>query len=345
MVNDHVEITLESIHGLGLTGKNFLSEKDFTAGQLQSLIDLARALKSAKKRGREQQFLRGKNLGAIFEKTSTRTRISFAVAMADQGGAIAFLDSATSQIGHKESPADTARVLSRIFDGIEYRGSDHQVLEEFTQHASVPVFNGLTDSWHPTQMLADFLTMQEHRSDSSAQLSYCFLGDCRFNMANSLLITGAIMGADVRLVAPKSMWPDSHVIDLAHSFAADSGAIITITEDLEEGVRGAEFVHTDIWVSMGEPADVWEQRIAALLPYQVNAEVMALAGPTSKFMHCLPAYHDTHTTIGAQLADQFGLASGVEVTDEVFESDASIVFDQAENRMHSIKALLVATLA
>jgi ornithine carbamoyltransferase len=343
-MNSSAPLTIDSVRSLGLTGRDFLKETDFTATELTSLLDLAAALKAARAQGVEPQLLQGKNLAAIFEKTSTRTRIAFSVAMANQGGHTTFLDGSSSQIGHKESPADTARVLERLFDGIEYRGSEQSVVEELAFFSRVPVYNGLTDQWHPTQMLADFLTMQEH-SIQSEQLSFCYLGDARFNMANSLLTMGAIMGADVRLVAPKTLWPDPGIVVSAQRIATGTGAKIQVTEDIESGVSGAEFVHTDIWVSMGEPKDVWAERISLLRDYQVNSKVMDIAGQQAKFMHCLPAYHDSKTLTGATIAKEFNLSEGIEVTHQVFESSANIAFDQAENRMHTIKAILVATLA
>ena len=339
------ELTADHVRSLGLTGRDFLRELDFTAVELNSFLDLAARLKQLRRDNREPELLQRKNLAAIFEKTSTRTRISFSVAMSDQGGNITFLDGASSQVGHKESPADTARVLSRIFDAIEYRGSEQAVVTELAQYSSVPVYNGLTDQWHPTQMLADFLTMREHQVNPNEAPSYCYLGDARSNMGNSLLIMGAIMGADTRIVAPKALWPEQTVIDQAHARAKESGAKITLTEDIPEGVTGAEFVHTDVWVSMGESKDVWQERIELLKPYQVNQGVLDLAGSNAKAMHCLPAYHDTKTVIGAQIAQDFNLPGGIEITHEVFESPANIAFDQAENRMHTIKSILVATLA
>ena len=338
-------LTREDVRSLGLTDRDFLRELDFTAAQLNSILDLAVRLKQLRKEHNEPELLLHKNLAAIFEKTSTRTRISFSVAMNNQGGNTTFLDGSSSQIGHKESPADTARVLSRIFDAIGFRGSDQAVVEELAQYSRVPVYNGLTDQWHPTQMLADFLTMREHQDEPSEQISYCYLGDARNNMGNSLLIMGAIMGSDTRIVAPKALWPEQSVIDQAHERAQDSGARLTITEDLAQGVAGAEFVHTDVWVSMGEPKEVWQERIELLKPYQVNQAVLDLAGPRSKAMHCLPAYHDSKTVVGSQIIQEFNLDGGVEITHDVFESHANISFDQAENRMHTIKSLLVATLA
>ena len=338
-------LTRDHVRSLGLTGRDFLRELDFTASELDSVLNLAAQLKRLRKDHDEPQLLMNKNLAAIFEKTSTRTRVSFSVAMNDQGGNTTFLDGASSQIGHKESPADTARVLSRIFDAIEFRGSGQTVVEELARYSRVPVYNGLTDQWHPTQMMADFLTMREHQSEPGGQISYCYLGDAHGNMGNSLLIMGAIMGSDTRIVAPKALWPEQSVIDQAHDRAKGSGAKLTITEDLAQGVGGAEFVHTDVWVSMGEPKEVWQERIELLKPYQVNQAVLDLAGPHSKAMHCLPAYHDTKTVVGAQIAKDFNLDGGIEITHDVFESNANISFDQAENRMHTIKSILVATLA
>jgi len=326
-----------------LAGRDFLKESDFTADELEELLVLAAELKSAKRSGTEVPRLNGKQLALIFEKTSTRTKVSFEIAMRDQGGHVSVLDPSTSQIGHKESVADTARVLAELFDGIEYRGADHANVEELARYSSVPVYNGLTDDWHPTQMLADFLTMREHAA--GPEISYAYVGDARYNMGNSLLVMGAITGADVRIVAPRNLWPSEDVQSLAAVRAAASGARITITDDVEEGIVGAQFVHTDVWVSMGEPAEVWAERIAALTPYRIDRALMSLTGREDvRFMHCLPAYHDQNTAIGRRIAEEFGLVDGVEVTGEVFESAASIVFEQAQNRMHSIKAVLVATL-
>ena len=337
-------LSVESVRALNLSGRDFLKELDFTPLELTSLLDLSSRLKIARSTKTEPQFLAGKNLAAIFEKTSTRTRIAFGVAMSEQGGSTTFLDASSSQIGHKESPADTARVLERLFDAIEYRGTEQGVVEEIAEYSRVPVYNGLTNQWHPTQMLADFLTMREH-AQNPEQLSYCFVGDARFNMANSLLTMGALMGADVRLVAPESLWPTREIVDAAESIAKSTGAKILLTPDLEPGVSGVEFVHTDIWVSMGESEDQWAQRIDLLRDYQVTSSLMNMAGNNAKFMHCLPAYHDSTTSVGARVAREFNMPNGVEVTHEVFESNANIAFDQAENRMHTIKAMLVATLA
>lgn len=326
-----------------LHGRNFLRELDFTPEEWLSFIDLAAELKAEKKEGREIQRLKGRNIALIFEKTSTRTRCSFEVAAADQGAHTTYLEPSGSQIGHKESVADTARVLGRMFDGIEYRGDEQAKVETLAELSGVPVWNGLTDDWHPTQMLCDSLTMREHAGKPLSEVSYAYVGDARFNMGRSLLINGALVGADVRIVAPKELWPDEECVKGARQVAEQTGARVTLTESVDEGVMGVDFVHTDIWVSMGEPKDVWNQRIAMLRDYQVNASLMEKAGPQAKFMHCLPAYHDLNTEIGRQLFDATGMV-GVEVTDDVFEGPASIVFDQAENRMHTIKAVMVATL-
>ncbi len=329
-----------------LHGRDVLKETDFTAGELDELLDLASLLKRERHDGHETPRLTGRELALIFEKTSTRTRISFEVAMRHQGGHVTVLDPASSQVGHKESIADTARVLSRVYDGIEFRGAKHSTIEELAQYADVPVYNGLTDTWHPTQMLADFLTMREHAKVPSDALRYAYVGDARFNMGNSLLVMGALMGSDVRIVAPRSLWPADEIQALAREKAEASGATLTLTEDPEAGLSGAEFVHTDVWVSMGEAEAEWAARVAMLTPYRVDRRLMSLTGdPASKFMHCLPAYHDQNTAIGRKVAAEYGLTDGVEVTDDVFESPASIVFDQSENRLHSIKAILVATLA
>jgi ornithine carbamoyltransferase len=329
-----------------LIGRDFLKEADFTPDELDELLSLAAQLKAQRRAGTEEQQLRGRQVALIFEKTSTRTRLSFEVATRDQGGHTSLLDPSSSQIGHKESIADTARVLSRMFDAIEYRGASHATVEELARFADVPVYNGLTDRWHPTQMLADFLTMREHARDAHAPLRYAYVGDARYNMGNSLLVMGALMGADVRIVAPAGLWPDDDVQRLAQDAAASTGARLTITDDVEAGLAGAEFVHTDVWVSMGEPDEVWAERVDLLRPYRVDSGLMSLTGdPAAKFLHCLPAYHDQQTAIGRKVAERFGLVDGVEVTDEVFESPACIAFDQAENRMHTIKAILVATLA
>ncbi|WP_328978699.1 ornithine carbamoyltransferase [Streptomyces canus] len=328
-----------------LAGRHFLKELDFTEQEFLGLVELAAELKAAKKAGAETRYLNGKNIALIFEKTSTRTRCAFEVAAADQGASTTYLDPSGSQIGHKESVRDTARVLGRMYDGIEYRGDSQQKVEELAAYAGVPVYNGLTDDWHPTQMLADVLTMTEHTAKPVREIAFAYLGDARFNMGNSYLITGALLGMDVRIVAPKAYWPEQDVVERARTLAVDSGARITLTESLEEGVRGADFVATDVWVSMGEPKDVWDERIAALSPYAVTTDVLRATGNADvKFLHCLPAFHDLGTKVGQEIFETHGLES-LEVTDEVFESVHSVVFDEAENRLHTIKAILVATLA
>ncbi|MFJ6509933.1 ornithine carbamoyltransferase [Streptomyces sp. NPDC091406] len=330
---------------IDLTGRHFLKELDFTSEEFLGLVALAAELKAAKKAGVEVQRLRGKNIALIFEKTSTRTRCAFEVAAADQGAFTTYLDPAGSQMGHKESVRDTARVLGRMFDGIEYRGDSQQAVEELAAYGGVPVFNGLTDDWHPTQMLADVLTMTECRAGGLAGTAFAYLGDARFNMGNSYLITGALLGLDVRIVAPEAYRPDEAVVAQARKLAEVSGATITLTGDVAEGVRGADFVATDVWVSMGEPKEVWAERIAALGPYAVTMDVLRATGnPDVKFLHCLPAFHDLGTQVGRDIHARYGLTE-LEVSDEVFESQHSVVFDQAENRMHTIKAVLVATLA
>ncbi|WP_433545250.1 ornithine carbamoyltransferase [Streptomyces sp. CA-294286] len=328
-----------------LEGRHFLKEADLTAEEFRGLVDLAAELKAAKKSGTEVPRLRGRNIALIFEKTSTRTRCAFEVAAADQGASTTYLDPAGSQIGHKESPKDTARVLGRMFDGIQYRGDAQATVEELAQYAGVPVFNGLTDDWHPTQMLADVLTMVEHRpGEPLGTTAFAYLGDARFNMGNSYLVTGALLGMDVRIVAPRAYWPAEAIVAQARALAEGSGARITLTEEVEEGVRGAHFVATDVWVSMGEPKEVWAERIEALTPYAVTMDVLRATGnPDVKFLHCLPAFHDLGTKVGREIHEQYGLSS-LEVTDEVFESAHSVVFDEAENRLHTIKAVLVATM-
>ncbi|WP_433188543.1 ornithine carbamoyltransferase [Actinoallomurus sp. CA-150999] len=334
-----------SLGGHMLRGRSFLKELDFTAEEFRSLVDLAGELKAARRAGTEQPRLTGRNIALIFEKTSTRTRSAFEVAAHDQGAHVTYLDPSGSQIGHKESVKDTARVLGRMFDGIQYRGRRQADVEVLAAHAGVPVWNGLTDEWHPTQSLCDAFTMAEHAAKPLGEIAFAYLGDARNNMGNSLLVMGALLGMDVRLVAPGGLLPSAEVQAAARALAERSGARITLTDDVAEGVRGADFLHTDVWVSMGEPKEVWAERIALLKPYQVNAEALAATGnPSVRFMHCLPAFHDRETTVGEEIYVQFGL-EGLEVTDEVFESEASIVFDQAENRLHTIKAVLVATLA
>ncbi|MFD9305440.1 ornithine carbamoyltransferase [Streptomyces sp. NPDC060048] len=331
--------------GTDLVGRSFLKELDFTAAEFRGLVELAAELKAAKRAGTERRRLQGKNIALIFEKTSTRTRCAFEVAAADQGAHTTYLDPSGSQMGHKESVEDTARVLGRMFDGIEYRGDAQDTVEQLAAHAGVPVFNGLTDDWHPTQMLADVLTMTEHCAKPLERIAFAYLGDARFNMGNSYLVTGALLGMDVRIVAPGRYWPAEPVVAAARELAAASGARITLTEDLAEGVGQADFVLTDIWVSMGEPKEVWDERIEALSPYAVTMDVLRATGnPDVKFMHCLPAFHDLGTEVAREIHERHGLDS-LEVTDEVFESAHSVVFDEAENRLHTIKAVLVATLA
>ena len=328
-----------------LRNRSFLKEIDFEPRELRYLLALSEALKIAKYAGTEGHRLAGKEIALIFEKTSTRTRSAFEVAAYDQGAHVTYLDPSGSQMGHKESVADTARVLGRMYDGIEYRGNRQADVETLAEYAGVPVYNGLTDEWHPTQMLADFLTMHESSNKPYDTIAYAFVGDCRFNMGRSLLIMGALMGSDVRLGGPAELAPPKDVVDLAQKVAEKTGARVTITDDAADAVHGADFIHTDVWVSMGEPKDVWTERVTLLKPYQVNAALMAAAGnPKVKFMHCLPAFHDPNTAVGREMMEHTGMTSGLEVTGEVFESPASIVFDQAENRLHTIKAILVATL-
>jgi ornithine carbamoyltransferase len=327
-----------------LRNRSFVKEVDFTPQEWKFLLDLAAELKIAKYAGSEQPRLERKNIALIFEKTSTRTRCAFEVAAFDQGARVTYLDPTGSQIGHKESMEDTARVLGRMYDGIEYRGSSQDNVETLARYAGVPVWNGLTDEWHPTQMLCDMLTMREHSRKHDEEISFAYLGDAHNNVGNSLLVAGAMMGMDVRIVAPRSVWNSEGVVKLAVDIAAETGARLTHTEDVGEGVDGVDFLYTDVWVSMGEPKEVWEERIQLLRPYQVNDRLVRMTGnPKVKFMHCLPGFHDRHTKVGEELFQQTGMTA-LEVTDEVFESRHSIVFDQAENRMHTIKAILVATL-
>lgn len=328
-----------------LHGRSFLKELDFTPQEWVSLLDLSAELKAAKKAGTERQALVGKNIALIFEKTSTRTRCAFEVAAFDQGARVTYLDPTGSQLGHKESVADTARVLGRFYDGIEFRGSKQEHVETLAELSGVPVWNGLTDDWHPTQMLADQLTMREHSGGKAdADIVLAYVGDARNNVANSTLISAAMLGMDVRMVAPTALLPDAAVVAQAERIAEQTGARITLTDDVAVGVKDADFVSTDVWLSMGEPEEAWDERIAQLKDYQVNADLMALTGnPDAKFMHCLPAFHDRNTGVGAEIFEKTGMPA-LEVSDEVFESKASIVFDQAENRMHTIKAVMVATL-
>lgn len=327
-----------------LKNRHFLTLRDFTPREIAFLLKLAVDLKAAKYAGTEQPVLQGKDIALIFEKDSTRTRVGFEVAAYDQGARVTYLGPTGSHIGHKESVKDTARVLGRIYDAIEYRGFGQEVVEQLAEYSGVPVYNGLTDEFHPTQILADFLTMQEHVEKPLHRVAYAFLGDAGNNMGDSLLIGGAKMGMDVRLCAPKACWPVQEIIDEAEEIAQETGARVTITQDVDAAVKDVDFIYTDVWVSMGEPKEKWAERIALLKPYQVTADVMAKTGnPRACFMHCLPAFHNAQTSVGAEIKEAFGLDS-MEVTEEVFESSASIVFDQAENRMHTIKAVLVATL-
>ena len=328
-----------------LRNRNFLKLLDFTSKEIQFLLDLSSDLKKAKYAGTEQKKLNGKNIALIFEKASTRTRCAFEVAAFDQGAQVSYLGPSGSQVGQKESMKDTARVLGRMYDGIEYRGFGQSIVEDLGAYAGVPVWNGLTDEFHPTQILADFLTMIEHgRGKHLHQISFAYLGDARNNMGNSLLVGAAKMGMDIRLVAPKAFWPEDHLVEDCQAIAQSTGAKITLTEDVAEGVKSCDFLYTDVWVSMGEAPEAWDERVAVMTPYQVNMDVIKLTGnPQVKFMHCLPAFHNNETVIGQQVADKYGM-NGLEVTDEVFESDYSIVFDAAENRMHTIKAVMVATL-
>lgn len=328
---------------MGLNSRNFLAETDFTFDEWLSLLELSARLKAEKKAGKEVQRLSGKNIALIFEKTSTRTRCAFEVAAHDQGAHVTYLDPAGSQLGHKESVADTARVLGRMYDGIEYRGFGQSVVEELARYAGVPVFNGLTDEWHPTQMLADQLTMMEHSGKALSELKIAYVGDARSNMGNSVLVANAMMGADVRIIAPAEVQPSAEVQEIARARAAETGGKVLVTDDLA-AVDGADFVLTDIWVSMGEPEEVWEKRIELLRDYQVNQALLDRTGnPEVKAMHCLPAYHDLNTTMGKKLGALTGMTEW-EITDEVFEANAEIIFDEAENRMHTIKAVLVALL-
>ena len=327
-----------------LHGRSFLKELDFTPDEWRSLLDLSAELKAAKKAGSEQQRLVGKNIALIFEKTSTRTRCSFEVAAFDQGAHVTYLEPSGSQMGHKESVRDTARVLGRYYDGIEYRGKSQEAVEILASNSGVPVWNGLTDDWHPTQMLADQLTMREHCAKADGDIVFAYLGDARNNVANSLLISGAMLGMDVRMVAPTALQTAPEIVAKAREIAATTGARITVTDDVAAGVDGCDFVYTDVWVSMGEPKSVWDERIELLRDYQVNAQLLKATGnPDVKFLHCLPAFHDRGTGVGEDIFQKTGM-DALEVTDEVFESAASVVFDQAENRMHTIKAVMVATL-
>jgi len=327
-----------------LRNRSFLKLLDFTPGEIRSLLDLSADLKKAKYAGTEQERLKGKNIALIFEKSSTRTRCAFEVAAYDQGAHVTYLGPTGSQIGSKESMKDTARVLGRMYDGIEYRGFGQERVETLAEYSGVPVWNGLTDEFHPTQVLADFLTMQEHLARPLSEMSLCYLGDARNNMGNSLLIGAAKLGMDFRAAAPVSCQPDEGLVKRSHEIALDTGARINITDNLEEAVRDADFLYTDVWVSMGEAAEVWKERIKLLKPYQVNQKVLEMTGNEKvKFLHCLPAFHNLETTVGEEINQKFGIPA-MEVSEEVFESEASIVFDEAENRVHTIKAVMVATL-
>ena len=327
-----------------LRNRNFLKLLDFTSKEIKFLLELSADLKKAKYTGTEQKTLTGKNIALIFEKASTRTRCAFEAAAYDQGAKVTYLGPTGTQIGKKETMKDTARVLGRMYDGIEYRGFGQSIVEELGEFAGVPVWNGLTNEYHPTQILADFLTIMEHSDKPLHKVSFAFAGDARNNMGNSLMIGAAKMGMDFRAVAPKQMWPDAKLVAQCNEIAKQTGAKITLTESVEDGVKGVDFIYTDVWVSMGEADEVWKERIKMMIPYQVNAKMMALTGnPHTKFLHCLPAFHNRDTTVGEEIYQKFGV-DAMEVTDEVFESAASLVFDEAENRLHTIKAVMVATL-
>jgi ornithine carbamoyltransferase len=327
-----------------LKGRSFLKLLDFTPKEIRYLLDLSKKLKSEKKNGKAKKKLKGKNIALIFEKTSTRTRCAFEVAAFDQGASVTYLGPTGSQIGHKESMKDTARVLGRMYDGIEYRGFGQKIVEELGEYSGVPVWNGLTDEYHPTQVLADLLTMEEHLKKKLNKISFCYLGDARNNMGNSLMVGGAKMGMDVRLCAPKENWPEENLIKKCNLIAKETGARITLTENVADGVKGVDFLYTDVWLSLGEAAEKWEERIKLMKPYQVNMNVIKLTGNSKvKFLHCLPAFHNRETKVGEEIYQKYGL-NGMEVTEDVFESKYSIVFDQAENRLHTIKAVMVATL-
>lgn len=330
---------------INLKNRHFLKLLDFTPEEISYLLDLSAELKKARKSGKEKQYLKGKNIALIFEKSSTRTRCAFEVAAFDQGACVTYLGPSGSQIGQKESMKDTARVLGRMYDGIEYRGYGQEIVEELARFAGVPVWNGLTNEFHPTQILADFLTMREHSSKPLSKMIFCYLGDARYNMGNSLMVGSAKMGIDFRIAAPKAYQPSADLVAQCREVAKQTGAKITITENVDEAVKGADFLYTDVWVSMGEPDSVWEERIRLLKPYQVNMDVIRKTGNTDvKFLHCLPAFHNRETKVGEDIYQKFAL-DGMEVTEDVFESKYSIVFDEAENRLHTIKAVMVATLA
>ncbi len=329
---------------INLKNRSFLKLLDFTPAEIIYLLELSASLKKAKKEGMEKQHLKGKNIALIFEKASTRTRCAFEVAAFDQGANVTYLGPSGSQIGQKESMKDTARVLDRMYDGIEYRGYGQNIVEELAKYAGVPVWNGLTDEFHPTQILADFLTMQEHSEKPLSQIRFCYLGDARNNMGNSLMVGAAKLGMDFRAAAPDKCQPTNELQNTCREIAKQTGAKILITENVAEAVNDCDFLYTDVWVSMGEPDEVWAERINMLLPYQVNNKVLDMTGnPNVKFLHCLPAFHNRETKVGEEIYRKFGIES-MEVTEEVFESKKSIVFDQAENRLHTIKAVIVATL-
>ena len=329
-----------------LKNRHLLSLVNHSEREIKYLLDLSRDLKRAKYAGTEQQKLKGKNIALIFEKTSTRTRCAFEVAAYDQGAQVTYIDPNSSQIGHKESMKDTARVLGRMYDAIEYRGFKQEIVDELAEYAGVPVFNGLTDEFHPTQMLADVLTMIENCDKPLSEIKYVYIGDARNNMGNSLLLIGAKLGMDVRICGPKALLPDPELVEMCEGFAKQSGARIAVTDDIDKAVKGVDFVHTDVWVSMGEPLETWGERIKLLLPYQVTPELMKRTGnPRVKFMHCLPAFHNSETKVGRQIAEKYPeLANGIEVTEDVFESPMNVAFEQAENRMHTIKAVLYSSL-
>lgn len=330
--------------GINLRGRSLAKLLDFTPDEIRFLLRLSADLKAAKKNKTERQQLVGKNIALIFEKSSTRTRISFEVAAYDQGAHVTYLGPSGTQIGHKESMKDTARVLGRIYDGIEYRGFAQTTVEELAEYAGVPVWNGLTDEFHPTQFLADVMTMSEYAKMSMQDIAYCYMGDAHNNVANSLMVGGCKLGMDVRLCAPKSLWPEEALVEQCKRLATETGARLTLTDDVEEGVAGVDFLYTDVWVSMGEPDAVWKERVELLRPYQVNIQTIEKTGNRNvKFLHCLPAFHNQETKVGEEIYEKYGL-DGLEVTEEVFESDHSIVFDQAENRLHTIKAVMVATI-
>ncbi len=327
-----------------LNGKSFLKLLDFTPKEIRYLLDLSKKLKADKKKGKEKKKLKGKNIALIFEKSSTRTRCAFEVAAFDQGAKVTYLGPSGSQIGHKESMKDTARVLGRMYDGIEYRGFGQIRVEELAEFSGVPVWNGLTDEYHPTQVLADLLTMEEHSNKKLNKISFCYLGDARNNMGNSLMVGAAKMGMDIRLCAPKNNWPEEKLVSECRAIAKKTKGRITLTEKSEDAVKGVDFLYTDVWLSLGEPAEKWDERITLMKPYQVNEEVIKFTKNSKvKFLHCLPAFHNRETTIGEEIFQKYGL-NGMEVTEDIFESKYSIVFDQAENRLHTIKAVMVATL-